>query len=130
VMLGLYAAVTMLRVLLGRLADFTFKGKLERLGGGLCGLVRAGAVTSLIILLLGMAPNENLHRVVIDESVIGRLVTQHLRPVYDQLSERVPEIRVPHPVEDVDPLYEIPAELMEDAPAVDDVKDLEPGEVR
>ena len=131
VMLGIYVGITLLRVLLGRLADFTFKGKMERIGGALCGLIRAAAVTSILLLLLGLAPNENLHRLIVDESVSGRFVSQHIRPLYDKLSERVPEIKLPEVQADADPLYEIPAGLLEDASnAVDKARDLPPGEVR
>jgi len=119
IFLGIYLAVTAARVLLGRLADFTFRGKIERLGGALCGLARAAVVSSLILLLLGLAPNENLHRLVLQESVCGRLVSQHLRPLYDQIFHHLPEIQVPAAaetmVEQAESLYEISAQLMEDA---------------
>jgi uncharacterized membrane protein required for colicin V production len=85
VFFGAYLAVTFVRVMLGKLADFRFKGPLERIGGALCGLARAAGVSGLILLLLGLAPNDNLKRLVVDESVAGRFVTQHLRPLYGQL---------------------------------------------
>ncbi len=135
VMVGVYAVITFVRILLGRLADFTFKGPTERIGGGVCGLIRAAAVSAFLLLLLGMAPNENLHRIIVEESVTGRLVNQHVRPLYEELSERVPEIRVPELAipetpATADPLYEIPATLMEDADeVVEEVKDLELGEL-
>ena len=112
VLLGAYVSVTLIRVLLGRLADFTFKGKLERLGGGLCGVARAGAVSALILLLLGLAPNDNLRQLVVDESVAGRFVTQHLRPLYHELSERVPEIRLPDTPERA---FGVPETFMEES---------------
>lgn len=129
VLLGAYTAVSTVRALLGRLADFTFKGKLERLGGGLCGLARAAGVSGLILLLLGLAPNDNLQRLVVDESVTGRLVTQHLRPLYAQLSERVPEIRV----EEAAPerVLGLPEDLLEETgitSRVDDVEYILPGD--
>ena len=129
VLLGAYVAVSMVRALLGRLADFTFKGKLERLGGGLCGLARAAAVSGLILLLLGLAPNDNLQRLVVDESVTGRLVTQHLRPLYAQLSERVPEIRIEEPAGDR--VHGLPEDLLDESgitSRVDDVEYILPGD--
>lgn len=112
VLLGAYLAVTLVRLLMGRLADFTFKGKLERLGGGLCGVARAGAVSALILLLLGLAPNDNLRRLVVEESVAGELATRHLRPLYDTLSERVPEIRLPEIAERE---FGVPTTLLEES---------------
>jgi uncharacterized membrane protein required for colicin V production len=112
VFFGAYLAVTFVRVMLGKLADFRFKGPLERIGGALCGLARAAGVSGLILLLLGLAPNDNLQRLVVDESVAGRFVTQHLRPLYSQLSERVPEIQVEEPATEV---YGVPLELLDEA---------------
>lgn len=129
VFLGAYLAVTMVRVLLGKLADFHFKGPMERIGGALCGTARAAGVSGLILLLLGLAPNENLQSLVVDQSVAGRFVTQHLRPLYAQLSERVPEIQMPEELpETVNP---VPAELLEEAgitSRTDDVEYVLPGD--
>ena len=81
-----------------------------------------------ILLLLGLAPNDNLKSLVVDESVAGRFVTQHLRPLYGQLSERVPEIQVP---EAADSLNRVPYELLEEAGVTsrtDDVDYVLPGQ--
>lgn len=128
VFVGSYLVVTLLREILGKLADFRFKGPLERIGGAVCGAARAAGVSGLILLLLGLAPNDNLKSLVVDESVAGRFVTQHLRPLYGQLSERVPEIQVP---EVTDSLNRVPYELLEEAGVTsrtDDVEYVLPGQ--
>ncbi len=118
-LLGAYLSVSIVRKVLSHLADFKFKGPLERWGGGLCGVARAAAVSGLILLLLGLAPNENLHRLVVQESQAGQLATRHLRPLYLQLSERVPEIRVEEPEEllpatpDLPPVEDTAREMLE-----------------
>lgn len=128
VFLGAYLAVTLVRGLMGRLADFRFKGPLERIGGAVCGVARAAGVSGLILLLLGLAPNDNLRNLVMDESVAGRFVTQHVRPLYGQLTERVPEIQVP---ETGDSLNRVPYQLLDEAgitSRTDDVEYVLPGQ--
>ncbi len=97
ILAGVYVLIQTVRMLLGRLMEFHFRGPVERLGGGLAGMARAGAVVAVILLVLSLAPDDNLRRLVAEESVAGRLATRHLRPVYDTLAERVPEIRLPEP---------------------------------
>ncbi len=94
-LLGVYLASSLLRMLLGRLMDFHFKGKLERLGGGLCGLLRSGVVVSILLLLLSLMPNPTLSDLITQESWSGRLICPRMRPMYESLSERVPELRIP-----------------------------------
>jgi len=113
----------------GSLADFHFKGPLERIGGAIGGTARAAGVSGLILLLLGLAPNANLQSLVVDQSVAGRFVTQYLRPLYGQLSERVPEIQMPE--EEPAAVNPLPEELLEEAgitSRTEDVKYVLPGD--
>jgi hypothetical protein len=76
---------------------FAFKGKLEKIGGALCGLARSALLVSILILAAGVAPGDALHRAVTEESLAGRFVFQHVRPAYERLSERYPELHLPAP---------------------------------
>jgi len=128
-LLGVYLASSLLRMLLGRLMDFQFKGKLERLGGGLCGLLRSGVVVSILLLLLSLMPNPKLRDLITQESSSGRLICPHMRPMYESLSERVPELRIPEPLpEDVNDVFDAgeedaaPVEAMPEADAAPDAE--------
>lgn len=94
-LLGAYAALTAVRLLLGVLLVFHFKGKLELFGGALCGLLRSAVVLCLVLLLLSLMPNPKLHEMITQDSFAGRTVLPHMRPMYETLSERVPELRLP-----------------------------------
>lgn len=121
-LLGSFSALTTIRLLLGNLMDFHFKGRLERVGGGLCGLLRASVVMAIVLQLLSLIPNPNLHRLLSQESWAGRRAIPLLRPMYESLSTRVPALRAAErPVEP--PLEEAPAELL---PVTGPADDLEP----
>lgn len=94
-LLGVYLASSLLRMVLGRLVDFQFKGRIERIGGGFCGLLRSGVVVSVFLLLLSLMPNDKLRDMITLESRSGQLVCPHMRPMYESLSDRVPELRIP-----------------------------------
>lgn len=120
--LGAYAVLSMIRVMLGNLMNFQFKGRLERLGGGLCGLLRASVVMSLLLLLLSLAPNDKLHAMIARDSFAGRRICPATRPMYESLSERVPELRVPETTAVASPDASLgAAEPVQDEPADDDL---------
>lgn len=116
-LVGAYAILTIIRLALSAMFSFSFKGRTERIGGALCGLVRSGAVAILILLLLSLMPNDTMQAMITQESRIGRLVTARLHPLYEQLSEKVPELRVAPPEATADPSID---PYVEDLPPVDE----------
>jgi uncharacterized membrane protein required for colicin V production len=89
----------LIRAALRHVMEFAFKGKLERLGGGFCGLLRSAIVVCFLVLLVSLAPQGELRAAVCDDSVIGATICRHLRPVYDELRERTPDLPLPAPAE-------------------------------
>lgn len=98
-LLGAWLLMRLLRLVLKSLMVFSFRGNLERVGGGLAGGIRASVVAAALILLLGLWPSETMRRVFVDESVLGRNLARHVLPVYDRLAEKYPAIRLPAPSE-------------------------------
>lgn len=94
-LLAALLASWLLRSALRSIMTFAFKGKLERIGGGLCGLVRGSVLAALIILMLSLVPQEDVRRTVTEDSIAGRLVYEKLLPVYEDLREQAPELGLP-----------------------------------
>ncbi len=91
-LLGAYVALTLLRLALTALFSFTFKGRVERVGGALLGLARSAIVAALLLLLLSLLPNNAIHNAATEDSFAGRLVTARVQPWYDRLVEKVPAL--------------------------------------
>lgn len=91
--LGGYIALTLVRLALAAVFNFSFKGALERIGGAIAGFFRAGAVCAIALTLLAQIPHEGLHRVTAEESRIGRWMLRWTLPVVERIVEKVPELR-------------------------------------
>jgi membrane protein required for colicin V production len=104
VVMGSYIVMLVARLVLSKLMQFSFKGALERVGGALAGLARSSVVVAIVLLVLGMMPFTDLHRVVAEESRSGRWVCEALGPVYEDLAEKYPALKLPaeppNPLED------------------------------
>lgn len=84
-----------LRLVLRHLMEFTFKGNIERVGGALAGLIKGVLVSAVVLLVLGLYPNDELHKVVAEDMVIGNRVLPYLVPAYEKLSEQYPVLKLP-----------------------------------
>lgn len=117
-LLASYLGLTLVRIVLAALFSFSFKGRTERIGGGICGLLRSGFVVVLLLLLLSLLPHESIQRWVTEESRVGRWVTARAYPWYQRLAEQVPELRLPEKkaLELKEKASENAAELWEEVP--------------
>lgn len=82
-----------LGLLLQTIFVFTFKGKIERIGGALCGTVRLTLTACAAIFVLGLLPSEFLQRHFADESAVGRFLFLHLEPVKETIIEKIPALQ-------------------------------------
>jgi len=89
-----YLIVSIIRHTLRLLLDFTFQGKIERMGGALLGLIRAVVFCSAVLLGAALIPSEPV-QLVIQKSVTGRLVEAHLVPLYENWAEENPKFKLP-----------------------------------
>lgn len=131
-----YLLLLAVRLVLRSLMVFAFKGKLERIGGAVCGLLRTAVVVAVVILFLSVAPQPNIQKAVSQDSYVGRFVCERVRPMYDDLSDRVPEIRLPTPEpgvfdEDTNTIEESSGDVTpaKDVTPAEDVTPVEPGAV-
>ncbi len=93
--LGVYLLMRILRVIFRNIMEFTFKGKLEKIGGALFGMVRTMVIMALLLLILGLWPNDKLQRLCARKSFFGHIVQTQLAPLYQNLAERYPILKVP-----------------------------------
>ena len=80
-------------LLLQMLFVFTFRGKIERIGGALCGTIRLLLITCAGIFLMGLLPSRFLQRHFAEESATGRLLFDHLAPVKESIVEKIPVLK-------------------------------------
>jgi uncharacterized membrane protein required for colicin V production len=76
------------------LLDFSFRGKLEILGGALLGLIRAMVFCAVALLGASMIPFEPIQAAV-KQSRSGKLAIEYVGPLYSDWAEKNPEFRLP-----------------------------------
>lgn len=92
-----YVAMRIIRLVLRSILEFSFKGTIERVGGALAGLFHGAIVAAVVLVFLSLWQNETVHRLITQESVAGRFVTQSLRPWYDAMVQQHPDLPLPRP---------------------------------
>jgi len=97
----------LLRIALGAMMTFAFKGMVERLGGLVTGMVRQGAVFLIILLAAYFVPSPWLQRSV-SESRTGEWVLPHLVEGYNKMAEKAALISADVPVGVELPQYVMP----------------------
>ncbi len=95
VTLGSYALMRILRFLLRHMMEFSFKGRLERLGGALVGGLSVAVTVIVFVFIMGILPSSTLHSLFAQDSFLGRTVCSKLGPVYERLSEKYPALQIP-----------------------------------
>jgi len=76
------------------LLDFSFRGKLEILGGAILGLIRASVFCAVALLGASMIPSEPLNTAV-KQSRSGKLAIEFVGPLYSDWAEKNPEFKLP-----------------------------------
>lgn len=89
-----YTALTLVRHALRVFLDFSFKGKLELLGGALFGLVRALVFCVAGLMCAALIPSAPIQQAM-SESRSGSAVINHLVPLYANWSEDNPRFKLP-----------------------------------
>lgn len=82
----------LIRLLLHHVLQFTFRGKIERLGGMLAGGLRAGLFAAALIFALGFVAQEDVRRHVVTESFIGTHLQRWASPVWEELRAEFPQL--------------------------------------
>ena len=96
-LLTLYG-MRLLRLALGALMTFAFKGPVERIGGLLAGFVRLGATFLVLLLAASFVPSTWLQRAVMYDSRIGPAVLPLLVEKYNELAEKAAILQADVPI--------------------------------
>ena len=96
-LLTLYG-MRLLRLALGALMTFAFKGPVERIGGLLAGLFRLGAIFLVLLLAASFVPSTWLQRAVMYDSRIGPAVLPLLVEKYNELAEKAAILQADVPI--------------------------------
>ena len=87
----------LLRIALGSLMTFAFKGWVERLGGLLVGAVRQGVIFLVILLAASFVPSAWVQREVMYNSATGRTTLPFLVEKYNEVAARARMIQADIP---------------------------------
>jgi uncharacterized membrane protein required for colicin V production len=85
---AVYIVLWILRKSIAAMMNFNFKGKAERIGGALSGLVRYAVITACLLLVATFIPNKTVQKSVTEDSVVGSFVSKRVRPMYEDLSKK------------------------------------------
>lgn len=96
-LLSLYG-MRALRIGLGAMVTFSFKGWVERIGGLLAGMFRLGAIYMVLLLVASFVPWAPLQRAVMQQSAIGPAALPHLLVGYNAMAEKAAMIQAEVPV--------------------------------
>ena len=118
-LVGVFILFLLLRLLLGKIMEVTFKGSgLERIGGALAGLLRTMTACAALLFFLNLLPSAFIRQSVAENSFFGRIVTVRVPELWQSIRNDFPEApALPEPAElpegaDVipfDPANEVPA---------------------
>ena len=88
----------LVRIALGALMTFSFKGLVERVGGLLAGFVRLGVIGLVLLLAASFVPSAGLQRAVMLDSTVGRQALPLLVEKYNELAAKAALIPAEIPV--------------------------------
>lgn len=100
--------VLLLRLLIKKLFQFGFRGKLEQVGGALLGLLTTFLLISVIFLFAARAPWPEVSAIAMKDSMTGRVSNFLFPPLYMRLTEKYPLPLLP-PVSNQETEIESPA---------------------
>jgi uncharacterized membrane protein required for colicin V production len=123
-LLGAYIALTLVRIALAAVFSFTFKGRLERIGGAICGTLRTALAAAILLTMLALLPNETLRRHIAVESRLGSWVVSRMHPLIDRVADRFPALDIPNATEGA--FYDESVEWKDGAPLDWDTEPLGP----
>ncbi|MDR0993303.1 MAG: CvpA family protein [Verrucomicrobiota bacterium] len=111
-----WVGMHLLRIALGAIMSFSFKGMPERLGGLLVGMLRHGALYLVLMLITSFIPFAPLQRAVMYHSSIGRAVLPHLVHGYNTMAQKAAILQAEVPM-GVDIPHAVMPPVVEEEPA-------------
>jgi uncharacterized membrane protein required for colicin V production len=82
----------LLRLILRKIMKITFEPTVDKVGGLISGFIRSSILVLIIFVAVNMCPHEYLNRKFGEESMIGRLVIEHITPRLER-SQKVEDLK-------------------------------------
>jgi uncharacterized membrane protein required for colicin V production len=98
---GAYLVFLAIRLLLKLLIDFKFKGAVEKIGGGLCGLARAALFVTLLLIVVFLGGQGVVYDYVAERSRVGEFFDLYTVPTYENAALTYPDLHLPLPEDPV-----------------------------
>ena len=92
------SGMRLVRIALGAMMTFSFKGLVERVGGLLAGFFRLAAIALVLLLAASFVPSAGLQRAVMLDSSVGRQALPLLVAKYNELAEKAAMLPAEIPV--------------------------------
>lgn len=93
VLIGAFIFMMIVRALLRNILEFTFKGRVERVGGMLMGGGMALVLLLAAFLSFNCMQQPDVRRITLEESLTGRTLNRWLPVVFEDLSEDVQSLK-------------------------------------
>ncbi len=91
-LVGVFIVMLLLRIILGKVMEVTFKGStLERLGGALAGLLRTLLACAALLFFLNLLPSAFIRQSISENSFFGRIVTRQVPELWHTVRATCPE---------------------------------------
>jgi len=92
-LIGVWLAALILRLVLGMVFTAKFKPAFERTGGAAIGLIITAILASAVLAAAGMTQNETVRQAVTERSWVGRRMAQYVPAIRERLSGRLEVLR-------------------------------------
>ncbi len=81
--------LSLVRLAIGGMMDFAFKGSIERIGGVCWGMVRMTlwVLVVVVVVVSSLWPHAYFSRLILEDSVIGRTLSTHVVPYYQAFTK-------------------------------------------
>lgn len=89
-----YIFLAIIRLFFRLLINFSFRGKLEPLGGAAIGLMRAAIFAAVILLGASLLEYPTITSA-IESSYSGSVIIRYVRPLYNDIATRHPDLKLP-----------------------------------
>jgi len=120
---GTYTVLGIVRHVFRIILDFSFRGRLEIIGGGLLGLLRASVFSSIALVGASLVPSPVVEAALL-ASRSGTWAVEHLTPAYLSWAEQHPGLKLPTKEQPL-PEVELP-DFPVDSPAIETVIESKP----
>ncbi len=95
ILVAMYILLRLIGMIFKHLVTFSFKGRLEPIGGAVLGLLTSALLVTALLLVLGHWSSKQAQRWFVEGSLCGRVVQRQWAPLYTRWTASYPALRIP-----------------------------------